>query len=397
VKLHWLVLLAACSKAAVPDAGTPFDAGIPEVDAGSREVTFKRVVLTPEFFAEGEAVGDFDHDGNTDIASGPYWYSGPGFTARHELFAPMAFDIHSYSDCFFMFPADFDRDGWMDLMVVGFPGTGAFWLQNPHVTGTHWARMRVLDAVDDESPQLVDLTGDGGHQLVSANGGRLGWSEANPADPTAPWTFIPASAPGAFQAFTHGLGIGDVDGDGRNDLLEATGVWLQPPDARNTTWVYRPWDFGPGGAQMFATDVDGDGDADIVTSLMAHGFGHAWYEQRDGGFEQHLFSSTMADGGLALHEPHALAQADFNGDGLLDLVAGERFWAHVPAVQDPAIPARLYWFELTRDAGTAQYVPHFIDDQSGVGTQVTAADVNGDGKPDVITAGKKGAYVFLQQ
>ena len=84
---------------------------------------------------------------------------------------------------------------------------------------------------------------------------------------------------------------------------------------------------------MLVSDVDGDGDGDVITSLAAHGSGLAWYEQSAGGaFVQHLIvSPDEATSGLALHEPHALALADIDADGLPDIVTGERFWGHVPA------------------------------------------------------------------
>jgi hypothetical protein len=79
-------------------------------------------------------------------------------------------------------------------------------------------------------------------------------------------------------------------------------------------------------------------------------------------------------------------------------VTGKRFWSHGrtgdPDRNDAAV---LYWFKLVRHAGgRVDFVPHLIDNDSGVGTQVVATDINGDGRPDVVVGNKKGAFVHLQ-
>ena len=88
-----------------------------------------------------------------------------------------------------------------------------------------------------------------------------------------------------------------------------------------------------------------------------------------------------------------------NGDGVKDLLTGKRFWAHGPEGDVEAnAPAVVYWFELQRDGNRGvKFVPHQIDDDSGVGTQVAATDLNGDTTPDVIVGNKKGTFVFLSQ
>ena len=46
--------------------------------------------------------------------------------------------------------------------------------------------------------------------------------------------------------------------------------------------------------------------------------------------------------------------------------------------------------------GVTQFVPHVIDNDSGIGTQFVVADFNGDKLPDIVTANKKGVFLFEQ-
>jgi hypothetical protein len=96
-------------------------------------------------------------------------------------------------------------------------------------------------------------------------------------------------------------------------------------------------------------------------------------------------------------QPHAIRLVDINGDGVKDLVAGKRYFAHMGKDPGEYEPAVLYWFELRRpQSGKAEFIPHKIDDDSGVGTQFEIADMNGDGKPDIAASNKKGVHVFLE-
>jgi hypothetical protein len=133
----------------------------------------------------------------------------------------------------------------------------------------------------------------------------------------------------------------------------------------------------------------------------------AWYEQLaekdDKGspkFAQRLIiGKNPSDNkyGVKFSQLHAVDLVDVDGDGLKDIITGKRIWAHGPAGDvEPTAPAVLYWFKLTRNGGNVEYIPYQIDNDSGIGTQVVSADVNGDKRPDIVVGNKKGTFVFIQ-
>lgn len=403
----WLIAAAAC-LGTVASVG-PF--GAVARGAESTLIRWETRQLSDVFFSEGADCGDFNNDGHMDIVSGPYWYAGPDFKQAHAFYEPKPFDPHGYSDNFFVWTEDFNGDGWTDILVYGFPGKDASWFENPQGQDRPWPRHVVLDVVDNESPHFVDITGDGRREIVCSVDGYFGFAQVNRENPYGKWTFRRISDQSAGGRFTHGLGVGDINGDGRPDLLEKSGWWEQPESLdTDPQWVKHPYPFsGPGGAQMFAFDVDGDGDNDVVTSLAAHGYGLVWYEQvrndtGDINFQKHVILGDKPEHnpyGVCFSQLHAIDVADIDGDGLPDIITGKRWWAHGPKGDaEPNAAPVLYWFKLTRNAPGAagvEFVPHLIHDNSGVGVEVKAKDVNGDGLLDIIVGNKKGTFVSLQR
>lgn len=367
---------------------------------------FEKIQLSSTFYAEGAGIGDINGDGRPDVVAGPYWYEGPDFADKHAFYEPRMFDPRNYSDNFIAGVDDVNGDGSNDILVVGFPGEAAYWYENPGESNGYWERHLIHESVDNESPQFYDLDGDGSLELVFHTGGRLGYAARDAEDPTRPWSFTAVSGRHDWGKFTHGLGIGDIDGDGHEDILKKEGWWENPgTDQMDSRWRYHEAAFaGPGGAQMYAFDVDGDGLNDVITSLDAHGWGLAWHRQHREGdeirFEQRLvMGSSLSDSpyGVRFSQPHALELADMDQDGVKDVISGKRFWAHGPQGGfEPNAPAVVYWFNLQRgDPGSAGFVPYLVDDDSGLGVQIAAGDLTGNGYPDIVTSNKKGTFVFL--
>lgn len=373
------------------------------------QIRFVKTQLDPLFRSEGVAVGDFNGDGQKDIAAGQVWYAAPDWEMYPIAERIQEYDPKGYSNSFVNAVLDVNHDGWLDLMVVDFPGTPTWWFENPGAKTRSegdgesaferpWAQHLVTPVTNNESPQFVDFDGDGRPEWLmgvapsseQADGPERRLAFLTPADdPLAPWSIHGISQPGqpGSRRYDHGLGFGDINGDGRNDVLVAQG-WYEAP-ARPGPWPFHPVDFGGPCAHMYVYDFDGDGDADVLNS-SAHAFGIWWHEQvGPDQWKTHLIDDSFS-------QTHALVVADINGDGLPDFVTGKRWWAHASGDPGGDQPAVFFWFELKRENGRPQWIPHQFDHDSGPGTQFEVTDVDGDGLLDVVSSNKKGVYWFRQ-
>ena len=357
---------------------------------------FKKHILTTDFISEGVAVADVNKDGKMDIIAGHYWFEAPDWK-RHEIAPGKIFDpTKEYSNSFLNFTMDVNHDGWMDLVFIDFPGKSAVWFENPKNQAGHWAKHPILENVGiaNESPAFVDVDGDGRMDILCGDlkTKEIVWLRAPLTKDETEWQRFSISeknAPGT-EMFSHGIGFGDINKDGRNDVVVTKGWWEAPEDRTQRNWIFHPADLGEDCSQMQVLDVNGDGKNDVV-SASAHRLGIWWHEQlADNNWKTHLISESVS-------QTHSTILADINGDGKPDLITGKRYLAHHnsndPGTHDPSL---LLWFEST--PGKAPYwIEHEIDNDSGSGLNIVATDMNNDGRIDIVIANKKGVFYFENQ
>jgi len=370
---------------------------------------FRMQQLSDFFYSWGATAGDINHDGIPDVIAGPFYFLGPNFTERREFTAARSYSpSNNFPEGHNYFAYDFTGDGWADIICVY--SRPIYLFVNPKGEPRRWDRYNVVPNATSEVEVFRDIDGDGKPEILFAGpNATMAYAKPDLANPTGLWKVHTISEPGL--GLPHGMGVGDINGDGKMDIVNSRGWWEQPASgAGEGLWKFHPTQFGNGGAEMGVYDVNGDGLNDVVTAVAAHGWGLAWFEQkRDAqgniSFVRHDIMgdlSTKNAGGVTFSEPHAAAFADMDGDGVPDMIVGKRLYSHLESHLDPDPdgPAVLYWYRTVRNPkaeGGAEFVPELIHNRSGVGSQFVVADLNGDGAPDIVVSCAKGTFVFWNQ
>jgi hypothetical protein len=383
-----------------------------------------RIQMIDSGFSETAAFVDVNNDKKLDIVSGEFWYEAPTWT-KHRIR-----DINfngQYIDNFADLAIDVDGDGYTDVIQCGYFSNNIVWMKNPGKTGGPWVATEIDSGFPTEFALLVDLDNDGKARELLPEFDRpnapLNWYDLQ----NGKWVKHTVSD----HSYGHGIGAGDVNGDGRNDIITPRGWFEAPADPRTGQWTFHETDWsqhpivasgsprGGGVATtaptqpaqfgfMYAIDINGDGRNDILTS-MAHDYGVCWFEQNaDGTWTQHVIDNTWS-------QAHASALVDLNGDGQLDFITGKRYFAHNGGDPGERDPMGLYWYEFRRPGATpgtpgtpgpgvrdgrgggspVVWTRHIIDygGRMGGGMQIDVKDMDGDGDLDIVSGGKAGLFL----
>jgi HEAT repeat protein len=372
---------APVTEAVVKQAKLPAPGESPKVGEG-----FRLHVINADSRFEAAGIADFNRDGRLDIFCGGFWYEAPAWK-KH-----VARDVQEqggYHYDFANLPMDIDGDGWTDIADAAWHNKKVFWLRNPGRAGGQFEVIDIDTPGNIETAMAVDINGDGQLNVLPNIMSQAAWYELSRDGSErhgVKWTKHQLPQ----QAATHGLGSGDINGDGLCDIITPNG-WLEQSSNTSEPWLWHAeFDLGHASIPILAHDVDADGDADIIWG-MGHNYGLYWLEQNSSGesrsWQKHLIDDSWS-------QPHFLILADLDNDGSEELITGKRVHAHNgndPGGNDPPC---VYYYKFDRNE--QQWQRHIIHEggKVGLGISTAARDIDADGDIDIVAPGKSGLFLI---
>jgi len=344
----------------------------------------KQLIATTQF--EAVAVCDVDGDGILDLVCGDLWYQGPDFRKWHPT-VPVARHGEYYDD-FSGIVLDVAGDGHPDIITGGWWGESLRWRKNPGARGTPWSEHIIAAGIGNiETTRAWDIDGDGVVEIVPNT----------PGQALCAYRLI---APGTFAKHEifptgcgHGLGYGDIDGDGFGEFITPKGILKRPAAG---PWS-GPWTLLPGpdlgwdaSVPIIIADLDGDGEAEVISG-HAHSYGLDWYKRDGDTWRKHAIDPTTS-------QYHDLIWADIDGDGQPELITGKRYRAHCGNDAGEFDDLSISYFKWTGHGFAKVPISSGpLGDGKGCGIHFHVADLRGSGRLDIIAPGKDGLAIFWNE
>jgi hypothetical protein len=352
------------------------------------------------FRSEAVCVGDYNNDGKLDIMSGPNLYLAPDWKPVEVRKLAGAVDEKGmgYTHDFANLPMDVDGDGLLDVIAAFWHEKSISWFRNPGPAAGLWKETVIDTGLNHETADLCDMSGKNGKKPthILPHVSMTQWYEL----------ITEGDKKGTFRKhivsdkpMQLGGGTGDINGDGRIDIVRPD-AWFEAPSDPSGEWKEYPLALGnmePGKTdhtpQIVVYDVNNDGLNDIITS-SAHKYGIFWYEQSRKGKDIEWTRHTIDD---TWTQSHSHSLADIDGDGTPDLVTAKRFLAHNGADPGAYEPLGVYWYKLQRSPKVS-WTKNAVSYDQGIGSGINnvVVDIDSDGDLDIVVTGKFGGPVLFK-